>query len=331
MLTPEGTIADGPGETIFVVSNGKIYTPDLSTGILHGITRDSVMQIATDLGYEVREKTLIRTDLYLADEVFMCGTAAEVTPVRSVDDQEIGVGPITLEIQQSVPRHGEGPERPLGAVARARAEHDARVSLGSTEARRMSCRYPDCPQRPWIDERDEELVLEVLRSGRLSLGPAGPAFESAARRRRRRAARRRGLVRHGGAAPLHGDRRRRARRRGDHVAVLVRRLRELRHLRGRDARVRRHRPADVEPRPGRGRGGDHAPDEGGRRRRHLRLPLRGGRAARDLRPPRHHARRGRLRGARRDATRAGRSARTATSPRGRSIRTSRSRPARAAR
>ena len=99
MLTPEGTVADGPGETIFVVSRGKIYTPDLSTGILHGITRDSVIQIATDLGYEVAEKTLIRSDLYLADEVFMCGTAAEVTPVRSVDDQEIGVGPITQELQ----------------------------------------------------------------------------------------------------------------------------------------------------------------------------------------------------------------------------------------
>src|SRR3954470_8825665 len=101
MLTPEGTVADGPGETIFVVSGGKLYTPDLSTGILHGITRDSVIQIATDLGYEVREKTLIRSDLYLADEIFMCGTAAEVTPVRSVDDHEIGVGPITLEIQKA--------------------------------------------------------------------------------------------------------------------------------------------------------------------------------------------------------------------------------------
>jgi branched-chain amino acid aminotransferase len=99
MLTPEGTVADGPGETIFVVSSGKLYTPDLSTGILHGITRDSVIQIATDLGYEVAEKTLIRSDLYLADEVFMCGTAAEVTPVRSVDDQEIGVGPITQALQ----------------------------------------------------------------------------------------------------------------------------------------------------------------------------------------------------------------------------------------
>jgi branched-chain amino acid aminotransferase len=101
MLTPEGTVADGPGETIFVVSRGRIFTPDLSTGILHGITRDSIIQIAQDLGYEVLEKTLIRSDLYLADEVFMCGTAAEVTPVRSVDDHEIGVGPVTQVLQKA--------------------------------------------------------------------------------------------------------------------------------------------------------------------------------------------------------------------------------------
>ena len=101
LLTPDGNIADGPGETIFVVSRGKIFTPDLSTGILHGITRDSIIQIAHDLGYEVVEKNLIRTDLYLADEVFMCGTAAEVTPVCSVDDQEIGVGDVTRELQKA--------------------------------------------------------------------------------------------------------------------------------------------------------------------------------------------------------------------------------------
>jgi branched-chain amino acid aminotransferase len=101
MLTPEGTVADGPGETIFVARGGRLYTPDLSTGILHGITRDSIIQIAEDLGYEVHEKTLIRSDLYLADEVFMCGTAAEVTPVRSVDDHEIGVGPVTMALQQA--------------------------------------------------------------------------------------------------------------------------------------------------------------------------------------------------------------------------------------
>jgi branched-chain amino acid aminotransferase len=101
LLTPDGNVADGPGETIFVVAGGKILTPDLSTGILHGITRDSIIQIAADLGYEVIEKNLIRSDLYLADEVFMCGTAAEVTPLRSVDDHEIGVGPVTRELQKA--------------------------------------------------------------------------------------------------------------------------------------------------------------------------------------------------------------------------------------
>jgi branched-chain amino acid aminotransferase len=101
LLTPEGTVADGSGENIFVVRDGVIYTPDLATGILPGITRDTVKQIAQDLGYTVVEKALIRSDLYLADEVFMCGTAAEVTPLRSVDDHEIGVGEVTLAIQQA--------------------------------------------------------------------------------------------------------------------------------------------------------------------------------------------------------------------------------------
>jgi branched-chain amino acid aminotransferase len=83
------------------VRDGVIYTPDLATGILPGITRDTVKQIAEDLGHSVVEKTIIRSDLYLADEVFMCGTAAEVTPLRSIDDHEIGVGEVTLKIQQA--------------------------------------------------------------------------------------------------------------------------------------------------------------------------------------------------------------------------------------
>jgi branched-chain amino acid aminotransferase len=99
LLTPEGTVADGSGENIWVVRDGVLYTPDLATGILPGITRDTVKQIAEDLGHTVVEKTLIRSDLYLADEVFMCGTAAEVTPLRSIDDHEIGVGDVTLKIQ----------------------------------------------------------------------------------------------------------------------------------------------------------------------------------------------------------------------------------------
>ena len=69
--------------------------------ILPGITRDTVIQIAQELGYAVEETLLIRTDLYLADEVFMIGTAAEVTPVRAVDDVEIGVGPVTRELQKA--------------------------------------------------------------------------------------------------------------------------------------------------------------------------------------------------------------------------------------
>jgi branched-chain amino acid aminotransferase len=101
LLTDDGYVADGPGENIFVVRGGKIVTPPLSTSILPGITRDSVIQIAQDLGYVVEEANIIRTELYLADEVFMTGTAAEVTPVRAVDDHEIGVGPVTREIQQA--------------------------------------------------------------------------------------------------------------------------------------------------------------------------------------------------------------------------------------
>jgi branched-chain amino acid aminotransferase len=101
LLTADGFIADGSGENVFVVKNGEIFTPDLSASILPGITRDTVIQIAQDLGYTVHEKQLIRSDLMLADEAFMTGTAAEVTPLRAVDDVEIGVGPITLEVQQA--------------------------------------------------------------------------------------------------------------------------------------------------------------------------------------------------------------------------------------
>jgi branched-chain amino acid aminotransferase len=101
LLTQEGNIADGPGETIFAVKDGTVYTPDLSASILPGITRDTIIQIAQDLGHPVIQKTLIRTDLYTADEVFFTGTAVEVTPVRAIDDHEIGVGPVTLELQKA--------------------------------------------------------------------------------------------------------------------------------------------------------------------------------------------------------------------------------------
>lgn len=101
MLSSDGYIADGPGETIFVVKDGRVLTPPLATSILPGITRDTVIVLAKSLGYPVEETQLIRSDLYLADEVFMVGTAAEVTPVRAIDGRDIGVGPVTLELQKA--------------------------------------------------------------------------------------------------------------------------------------------------------------------------------------------------------------------------------------
>ena len=100
LLTDAGYVADGSGENIFVVKDGRIATPPLSSSILPGITRDTVIQLARDFGYVVEETNVIRSDLYLADEVFMTGTAAEVTPVRSIDDHEVGVGPVTLALQK---------------------------------------------------------------------------------------------------------------------------------------------------------------------------------------------------------------------------------------
>ena len=100
MLTDDGYIADGPGENVFVVKDGTIWTPPLATSILPGVTRDTIIQMAQDLGYELKEQNLIRSDLALADEVFMTGTAAEVTPIREIDDLELDApGPVTKEIQ----------------------------------------------------------------------------------------------------------------------------------------------------------------------------------------------------------------------------------------
>jgi branched-chain amino acid aminotransferase len=101
LLTDDGTIADGSGEHVFVVVDGVIRTPDLSASILPGITRDTICHLARELGFPLEETPLIRSDLYRADEVFMTGTAAEVTPLRSVDDHELGVGPVTRAIQEA--------------------------------------------------------------------------------------------------------------------------------------------------------------------------------------------------------------------------------------
>jgi branched-chain amino acid aminotransferase len=102
MLDDHGHVCEGTGENVFVVKDGIIFTPPQSASILDGINRKSVIQIARDLGYEVVERDIARAELPLADEVFLTGTAAELTPLREVDDLEIGPpGPITREIQQA--------------------------------------------------------------------------------------------------------------------------------------------------------------------------------------------------------------------------------------
>jgi branched-chain amino acid aminotransferase len=99
MLAPNGLVAECTGENIFVVRNGVIITPPTSAGALEGITQNSVMTIARDLGYDIRVDNLARSDLYIADEIFACGTAAEVGSVRSVDERPIPCpGPITRAI-----------------------------------------------------------------------------------------------------------------------------------------------------------------------------------------------------------------------------------------
>ncbi len=101
-LDTQGYVSEGAGENIFIIKNNKISTPPATSAILPGITRDAIMTIAKDLGYVIREENMTREALYLADEIFMTGTAAEIVPVRSVDKISIGEGkrgPITAEIQ----------------------------------------------------------------------------------------------------------------------------------------------------------------------------------------------------------------------------------------
>ena len=101
LLDNEGYVAEGSGENIFVIKNGIIFTPDL-TSALDGITRNTIMAFANDLGYEIKEKRITRDEVYIADEAFFSGTAAEVTPIRELDNRPIGEGtrgPITEKLQ----------------------------------------------------------------------------------------------------------------------------------------------------------------------------------------------------------------------------------------
>ena len=101
MLSPEGTISECTGENIFVVRGGILLTPPIASGALEGLTQDTVTTIANDLGLEVRREVLTRSDLYICEEMFLCGTAAEISAVNSVDDRSIPCpGPMTLAIAE---------------------------------------------------------------------------------------------------------------------------------------------------------------------------------------------------------------------------------------
>jgi len=104
LLDPAGFVAEGAGENIFVIKKGVVYTPDLSAGALNGITRDTIFAICQDLGLKLVEKRITRDEVYICDEAFFTGTAAEVTPIRELDRVQIGAGergPITEKIQSA--------------------------------------------------------------------------------------------------------------------------------------------------------------------------------------------------------------------------------------
>jgi branched-chain amino acid aminotransferase len=104
LLDKEGSVSEGPGENVFMIEDGTVYTTPIDSSILDGITRRCVIEVAEDLGYEVVEKRISRSELYTADELFFTGTAAEVTPIKSVDDRTVrddGRGPVTKEIQET--------------------------------------------------------------------------------------------------------------------------------------------------------------------------------------------------------------------------------------
>src|SRR5262245_19917874 len=140
-LDDRGYVSEGSGENIFVVSNAVVNTPPLSSSVLPGITRDSVIQICGELGITIKERSIQRAALYVADEVFFSGTAAEITPIRSVDRITVGSGgrgPITARIQKAFFEITKGERQPPGEwltyVNDSKTTSDNNGYAGSIEA-----------------------------------------------------------------------------------------------------------------------------------------------------------------------------------------------------
>jgi len=131
MLNVDGFVSEGSGENVFVVRDGILYTSPVSMSILPGITRDSVVTLANQLGYTVKEQQIPREMLYLADELFFTGTAAEITPIRSVDHYQIGQGkrgPITKELQDAFNEVIQKGNDPHGWLTFVPVEEDVRAN-----------------------------------------------------------------------------------------------------------------------------------------------------------------------------------------------------------
>ncbi|PSQ82060.1 MAG: branched chain amino acid aminotransferase [Bacteroidetes bacterium QS_8_68_15] len=141
MLSVDGTLAEGSGENLFIVKDGMLYTAPTNASILSGITRDAVVTLAEERGYEIKEQSLPREMLYIADELFFTGTAAEITPIRSVDHYEVGEGtrgPVTAELQEAffdVVEQGHDPHGWLTPVDVSDAASDAPSSPGGSNGR----------------------------------------------------------------------------------------------------------------------------------------------------------------------------------------------------
>jgi branched-chain amino acid aminotransferase len=103
MLSEEGHVSEGTGENVFIVEKGELVTPPLYDGVLAGVTRETIIQLAKEMSIPVRERSILRDELYTAEEVFLCGTAAEITPVTSIDKRIIskGPGPVTKELRET--------------------------------------------------------------------------------------------------------------------------------------------------------------------------------------------------------------------------------------
>lgn len=124
MLNPQGFVCEGSGENVFAVRDGVLFTPPLSASILPGITRETVIALAGAEGIEVREQNIVREFLYLADETFFSGTAAEITPIRSIDRIKVGSGsrgPITKRLQERFRKIVTGAEDPYGWLTPVKA------------------------------------------------------------------------------------------------------------------------------------------------------------------------------------------------------------------